>query len=59
MNIGCKVTYIPKQEAGIIKEICKDGINVFVVYNCTKDWNNFRNYTGARTPLSDLRKGWT
>lgn len=58
-KIGDKVTYNPgyKKENGIIKSISDDK-HVFVVYNCGGDWNNYKNYTAARTRIEDLTIGW-
>ena len=56
---GDKVAYImfgDKLENGIIKSI--SGEYAFVVYKCGEDWDNYMNYTGARTKLSDLIPGW-
>ena len=58
-KIGEKVTYCNthKKEHGIIKNI-SDEENYFVVYNCAKEWKNYKNYTAARTHESMLVKGW-
>ena len=61
---GQQVTYITGQtndiqQIGIIKSMCDDGVHAFVVYNCGDDWDNFANYTGARTRISDLVNFWT
>jgi hypothetical protein len=53
---GMKVTYFPKGEHGMIKRM--DGDYAFVVYKCRDDWEHFRDYTAARTELSDLIRGW-
>lgn len=55
MKEGDKVLY-NKLEKGIIKTI--DGDSIFVVYNCGEDWNNYKNYTGAKTPKNKLTLGW-
>ena len=59
MDIGDKVTYKTsyKVEHGIVKSI-SDFSYVFVVYHCGGDWNNYKDYTGARTAISDLIEGW-
>lgn len=56
---GDFVTYITpfKEERGRIKEVREDGA-VFVVYHCAGEWENYENYTAARTPREDLHKGW-
>lgn len=54
MKIGDWVVYYDGNkppEVGKIKNNKGDG-NVFVVYHCDNDWDNFENYTGA---LSDLK----
>lgn len=56
-KVGDKVTYIPKIEKGIIKSLSGDD-HAFVVYNCAGEWDNYQDYTGARTELSDLKAGW-
>jgi hypothetical protein len=55
-----KVTYISfnKSENGIVKSI-SDNDHVFVVYHCANDWDNYENYTAARTNIKDLIKGWS
>jgi hypothetical protein len=60
---GQKVHYLPftgstEPENGIVKSQCEDGRHVFVVYKCDGDWENYQNYTAARTLNSDLREGW-
>lgn len=32
--------------------------SVFVVYNCGGDWDNYKNYTSAKTNVRDLLHGW-
>ena len=56
---GMKVTYVTphKIETGIVKSIADEN-HAFVAYNCNNDWDNYENYTAARTRLEDLRKGW-
>ena len=58
-KIGDKVTYIKshKKERGIVKSI-SDNKHVFVVYHCGDDWKYYKNYTAARTRISDLVLGW-
>ncbi len=58
-KVGDKVTYFAphKIEKGIVKSI-SDENNTFVVYNCGGDWENYRDYTAARTNNKDLRLGW-
>lgn len=58
---GDKVTYVPiadSLEKGIVKSMCEDHQYVFVVYKCADDWNNYQDYTGQRTDINDLIKGW-
>jgi hypothetical protein len=57
---GDKVCYVPehgKLENGIVKSH-SDENHVFVVYNCGGDWENYQNYTAARTHTDNLVKGW-
>lgn len=58
-NVGDKVTYSTsyKKEYGIVKRIA-DEDNSFVVYNCDNNWDDFENYTAARTSNKDLILGW-
>lgn len=58
-HVGDKVTYEAhfKSERGIVKSIC-DEEHVFVVYHCNDDWDNYKDYTGARTNVSSLMPGW-
>ena len=58
-EIGEKVTYVTpyKKEKGIVKSI-SDAENTFVVYNCGGEWDNYKDYTAARTSNKDLIKGW-
>ena len=55
-KIGDKVTYKGK-EKGIIKGFSTFG-DVYVVFNCGGDWENYLNYTAARCNELDLIKGW-
>ena len=58
-KIGDNVTYSPghKKEHGKVKSL-SDSNHVFVVYNCNDEWDSYKNYTGARTRIQDLQKGW-
>ena len=58
-NKGQKVTYKTdyKTEKGIVKSMSGPE-HAFVVYHCGGDWDNYENYTGARTRVVDLVKGW-
>ena len=58
MKQGDKVTYktLFKTEKGIIKSMSNG--YAFVVYHCGGDWDNYQNYTAARTEVTDLVKGW-
>lgn len=66
LKVGDKVYYQPdhykkigKWENGLVKEIPEHtDESVRVVYNCSGDWDNFKNYTGALTNLRDLKLGW-
>ena len=62
LKISDKVHYQPEHckddfENGMVKEIVSNRI-VRVVYNCNKDWKNFKKYTGALTSVIDLKMGW-
>jgi len=56
---GDKVTYIShnKKEHGIVKWF-PDNKHAFVVYHCDNNWNNYKEYTAARTETNDLEHGW-
>ena len=66
LRIGDKVHYQPdhykeedRWENGIIKEIREEQTDgVWVVYNCAGNWKDYKNYTGARTKLQDLKLHW-
>lgn len=65
---GDKVHYIPykdcdpsEYENGIVKRVIEvEGhiLGAFVVYHCNNEWDNYENYTPARTDIIDLREGW-
>ena len=63
LAVGTKVYYHPthfephQHENGIVKELrAPDG--VWVVYNCAGNWEDYKEYTGCKTNLRDLRMGW-
>lgn len=58
-KVGEDVHYIGhnKKENGKIKEIDYGQQTAFVVYHCNDDWDNYRDYTGALTNLSQLKHG--
>ncbi len=65
LSVGMKVHYQPDHfeddewEDGIVKEIRDTNrTGVWVVYNCSGYWDNYRDYTGALTNLRDLKIGW-
>ncbi len=65
LRIGQKVHYQPEYyddtrwENGMIKEIRENTLDaVWVVYNCAGEWSRFKDYTGAKTNLRDLRFNW-
>ena len=60
LRAGAKVTYDDgfKKERGMVKSLCDDHAYVFVVYHCAGNWDNYADYTAARTDKSQLRKGW-
>lgn len=62
---GDKVHYIPfdvcdkeSYENGMVKENCDDEENLWVVYHCGEEWDNFENYTAANTSIRQLEIGW-
>jgi len=57
---GMKVTYVTPHriETGIVKRICENEDSAFVVYNCGENWNEYQDYTAAKTKLENLKKGW-
>lgn len=59
IEVGQKVTYVTpyKKEKGIVKSLSSEGY-AFVVYHCGGDWEHYSSYTGARTRIEDLEKGW-
>lgn len=59
IKVGQKVTYVTKfkREKGIVKNIQNDKY-AFIVYNCGGNWKDYEKYTGARTKINHLIKGW-
>jgi hypothetical protein len=59
IKIGQKVTYNSTYmtDKGIVKTLSNDGC-VFVVYHCDNDWENYKDYTAAKTRIDDLEIGW-
>lgn len=56
---GDKVHYMPafgEPENGIVKSV--SFLYASVVYSCGGDWERYKDYTSARTAISDLRLGW-
>lgn len=61
LHKGKKVHYDPEfgePENGKVKSIQNEKY-AFVVYNCAGNWDDYEDYTGARTRIADLREGWT
>jgi hypothetical protein len=65
LSIGQQVRYQPPHyselewENGIIKDIRKENPNdIWVVYHCDNNWDNYKNYTAALTKLTDIKIGW-
>ncbi len=66
LHKGDTVTYIPFDgadeslwERGKVKFDKEDDEDfVFVVFKCNNEWDNYSNYTGQRTNVSDLKIGW-
>lgn len=59
-EIGEKVTFHCDngiKSKGIVKAI-SDQKNVFVVYRCNGDWEHYYDYTGERSDIGYLTKGW-
>lgn len=60
LHKGKKVHYDPgigEPENGKVKSIQSEEY-AFVVYNCAGNWDDYENYTAARTRISDLKSGW-
>ena len=59
VKVGDKVTYMTpyKKQHGIVKSIYDDSF-AFVVYYCGEDWENYFNYTAAKTANKNLVDGW-
>lgn len=54
-KVGAYVIYYPgygPPQFGRIKEL--NGDHAYVVYNCDKEWDNFQDYTGIKTPQEHL-----
>ena len=62
LRIGDKVTYTAEASGtvkkGIISSLHSGNAFIFVVYDCSEDWDNFNDYTGQLTLVSNLTKGW-
>lgn len=63
ISFGTKVHYIDgagKIHNGKVKDYVQSKIitEIFVVYDCAGEWQNFQNYTGVRTKIEDLHPGW-
>lgn len=55
---GAKVHYTAphgEKSNGIVKSITEDA--AFVVFHCD-NWENYKEYTGQHTKLSDISYGW-
>lgn len=65
VSVGDEVHYQPEHygegewENGVVKET-RNGVTdaVWVVYNCAGNWHRYKDYTSAKTQLSDLNLGW-
>lgn len=54
-----KAEVLKHVENGVIKSYCEgDFEHVFVVYHCGGEWDNYQNYTAAKTHVRDLFDGW-
>jgi len=62
LHEGSRVNYTPYEGAapynGIVKRHSDDIDKVFVVYHCGGDWENYKDYTAALSPVSNLELGW-
>lgn len=54
-DVGKYIDYVSheKRQTGRIKNICSDNRYAWIVYNCNDDWDNYTDYTGARTSVLD------
>lgn len=52
--IGQFVKYVPTGEIGRVKSASDELGNLIVVYNCNNDWDNYTDYTGAKTPMYNI-----
>ena len=57
LKVGYKVTYIPNMQIGIVKTI-RDINTAWIVYHCSNNWKEYKNYTGCLTYNSDMKLGW-
>lgn len=58
-EVGDKVHYEAPHgatENGIIKSVGDH--SAFVVYKCGGDWEHYADYTGSRTYLEHIKRGW-
>ena len=60
---GTKVHYVNgsgKIFNGIVKDYVAAAIitEVFVVYDCANNWHLYKEYTGVRTKINELKPGW-
>lgn len=60
---GSKVIYyregLKLPQLGILKTPCRhDDQEVFVVFNCANDWENYDRYTAVLTPVEHLYFTW-
>ena len=56
-NIGNTVVYAKGkswEETGLVKSFNNESKTAFVVFQCSDDWENFKNYTGQSTRFADL-----
>ena len=57
---GDKVTHVAPHGAariGVVKSV-PDAESAFVVYACGGEWENYADYTAARTKAEELEHGW-
>jgi len=62
LHEGDRVNYASHMDAvpvnGMVKRHSDFTDKVFVVFHCGGDWDNYKDYTAALTPISNLEQGW-
>ena len=64
-KVGDLVKYSPYEGCteeeklkGKVKSLKEDPNEVFVVFHCNNDWDNYEHYTGQSTKVNYLELGW-